>query len=265
MWKLSQLSLENLQTPSLYTPPAYINRVSSSFIYQAKQVNTVENVTSLPVTHKLFARVKFLPITSFIYKDLVVSTYHKAVNDYSQIDLTDMSSNNSYIFEDNLYQSTDIDTLFINADEDDIYLTIAYEIKNITTFKNIAIFTVPEELINIYLQTNSSTLPQLVTIDFLKQTPINQDHVVTFVYKYKIYDNDTKQSFSILNNFTNIQLLPLLVFSHDFDNYDDLDLVLYKNRAYKRIYSLSGFSNLFDTKTHHGFIINKDYVSILLN
>lgn len=265
MWKTSQASLDALQTPSLYTPPAYINRLHSSLIYEAKNSNTVENLTSLSVTEKLFVRIKFLPITSFIYKNLVISTYHRGVNDYNQVDLANLSPSNSYIFEDNLYQSTDVDTLFLNAEQEDIYLTIAYEIKNITTYKNIALFTVPEELVDIYLQTNSGTIPQLVTVDFLKQTPLNQDHVVTFVYKYKVYDATTHESFSILNNFTSIRILPLLVFTHTFEDYDDLDLVIYKNRSYKRMYSLSSFSNLFDTKTHHGFIINKDYASILLN
>lgn len=255
MWKTKTLAL--------YTPPSYVNLERSSVVYTADAPNTVENVTSLPYISRYLARIKFTPITNFLYKDLIVNTFHKQVNDYPRVELTDMKNTGGYTFEDNLYVSTDVDTLYVNMNNEDIYLTIAYEVTNITSAKNIAIFTAPTELTKIYIQNDSSSLPQLATLDFLKQVTFTQETVVTFIYKYKIYDATTKVTSSILNNFVQIEFLKLLIFNHSYRNYDELDLVIHRDRSYKRVFNIDGLNTAFDKVVYPRFFVNKKHVFVM--
>lgn len=260
MWKNTNLHI--------YTPPTYINRITSPSIYKAVNSNTVENVTELPFVTKKLLKVKFTAIQPTLYNNLRVNTFitdiHTNTTHYSPITFTEFTPANSYTTEDDLYQSTDISSLYINTFPLDIYIQIAYEVTNISTLKEIAIFTADTNLKEIWLQNNTYSTKQLITTDFLTNLAITSETVLTFVYDYKIFDNTTNTSFNILNNSVVIKDLPLLLFNHTYENYADLDLIIYKDRTYKRLYDLDSIDKLFHTKTYPGFIVNDEYISILL-
>lgn len=266
MWKLS--NLDALNTLTLYTPPAYVNRSKSPSPLIYKEDNTVENISNLIAFNKVLTKVQFKPITDFAYKDLTVNTYITRVSgddSYSFEDISNFSIQDSYTFEDSLYQSNVLEPLLISALNEDLYIDVTYDVSNITSFKNIAIFTADNNLESIQFQQDSDNPAQYVTLDFIKQSNLTPESLIKFNHRYKIYHTDTNEVSSILNTSVRLTKVPLLVFNHSLENYDELELLIYKDKVYKRLYNLESVYKLLNTRTHYGYIINKDYISLIIS
>lgn len=253
----------------LYTPPTYTYSGSSTVTYKSYLPNTVYPVSEPLLETKYLMRFTFSPTTEFVYKDLGVNTVIEGVGslsnpEYIQDSIVNIVSGDFFSFNYSLYQSSTPDTLYVNTNDVDLFVHIAYEVRNITTLKNISMFLVPSELVDIYVQTNPASPKQKVTSSFLLNNfDLKTESVVTFVYKYKLYDTLTKKSLPILNYSSALDVLSMSIFEHTLIDYDDYELMTRSGYQYRKMHSLDALDEVIDNKTHRGFIVNSEFIALI--
>lgn len=250
MWKLTNTQLS--------TPASFVHKKQSHKTYYADRTNSVENVTHIVPTIKKLSKLSFSPINKFLYKSLDVSITLTGVNDYTPVFLFDATTENSFTSLEDVYQSSLLDSVYINHEPEDLYLYTDYAITNITSQVNLAIFLQNPGLEKITVQRTAFSAKQSVTAEFFRQLSLQLDSTVTFSYKNKVYDASTDALYPILNNQIRIHTRPLYVFEHTFSNYDEIDVVIYKDRAYKK--ALTTEIDL----TQQLFLINGTHVCVLV-
>lgn len=249
MWKVN-----NGKNVVLFNPPVYVNKSNTTHTYEYYKENIVLNLSGNVFTDKYFAILNFETLFPSVYQDLDV--YLDLLNISTSLsvlylvkDFTKFDSSNCYAELDDSYARNKLPSLYINTDGNDIYAEVAYKVKNIETAANLTMFLAAQPL-SIYAQDTMSSPKQLISVDFLNNLPITSETIVTFIYKFKIYDSEQRQALPLLNTKVIIDIYPAVAVEHQELMYQYTELLIHNSYVYKTVYSVEDVEK---------FIVNQHY------
>jgi hypothetical protein len=248
MWKLNS----DITAPHIFT-----YRENTPYTFISTSENTTINLSDKAHTLRYLSRVLFLPIDDTLFNNIDVHINITKLNTFPKLDFSQYTLENCYTVEEDLYISSDIYNLIVNTDLNALDITLTYKVSNVTNISQIAAFSTPIELENIYIYTSDNN-KYPVDNNYLTKLNFTRDMIIDYVYKYRIYTPSSNQQYvTVLNNTVHISTSKLLVFPIDSTVSLSTDLAIYMSNYYKRVYTFEQIDTAILYLKKHFFMTDK--------